>query len=82
MESTDEDNQADSTSSEESEEVFQDASEDEAMAITVECPEQDCAGGTNGERWKHTSDAAVAAVMLEHHLKSHDQQARQTDRKP
>ena len=82
MESTDEDNQADSTSSEESEEVFQDASEDETMAITVECPEQDCTGGTNDEAWKYTGDAAVAAVMLEHHLKSHDQQARQTDRKP
>ena len=74
--------EVDNVTSDEAEEPFQDAVEDGNMAVTVECPEQDCTGGTNGEGWTYTGDAAVAAVMLEHLLKSHGQQARQADRRP
>ena len=71
MDTTDENGQIDYVNSDEGEEPFVDAENDETMAVTVECPEQDCTGGTNDEVWKYTGEAAVAAVMLEHHLKSH-----------
>ena len=82
MESDDGDGPATNANSDEGEELFQDAIGDD-MAVTVECPEQGCTGGTNQEVWQYTGDAAIAAVMLGHHLKSHDPQTRQADsRKP
>ena len=82
MDTTDDNGQVDYVNSDEGEEPYLDAENDETMAISVECPEQDCTGGANGEAWKYTGDAAVAAVMLEHHLRSHGQQTRQADRRP
>ena len=81
MDATDENVQVDYVNSDEGEEPFEDAENDETMAVTVECPEQGCTGGTNGEIWRYTGDAAIAAVMLGHHLKSHDPQTRQADQK-
>ena len=80
MESNNEDGQTDIVNSDEGEEPFQDAIDDD-MAVTVECPEQGCKGGTNEDVWRYTGDAAIAAVMLGHHLRSHDPQTRQADPK-
>ena len=52
------------------------------MAVTVDCPEAGCTGGTDGAAWTYTGDAAIAAVMLDHHLRSHAQPGRQTEWRP
>ena len=52
------------------------------MAVTVDCPEAGCTGGNDGAAWTYTGDAAIAAVMLDHHLRSHAQPGRQTERRP
>ena len=81
MDFNDEDGPVDIINSDEGEEPFQDAIDDD-MAVTVECPEQGCTGGVNEEVWKYTGDAAIVAVMLGHHLKSHDQTRQVDPRKP
>ena len=63
MESNGEDGQTDIVNSDEGEEPFQDAIDDD-MAVTVERPEQGCKGGTNEDVWRYTGDVAIAAVML------------------
>ena len=62
MDATDENGQVDYVNSDEGEELFVDAETDETMAVTVECPEQGCTGGTNGEIWRYTGDAAIFRV--------------------
>ena len=64
--------------SDEDDAAFQDANEDPTMVVTINCPEQGCTAGANDAVWSYTGEPSIAAVMLEHHLRSHVQ----PDRRP
>ena len=68
--------------SNESGDEFSDAVDDTMAPIKLECPIQDCTGGTNGAKWSCEEEPTVAVALLQVHGYSHQQTPAPDTRKP
>ena len=56
-----------------SDDEFSDAVDDTMAPIKLECPIQDCTGGTDGAKWSCEAEPMVAVALLQVHGYSHQQ---------
>ena len=56
-----------------SDDEFSDAVDYTMAPIKLECPIQDCTGGTDGARWSCEEEPTVAVALLNSHGYSHQQ---------
>ena len=68
--------------SNESGDEFADAVDNTMAPIKLECPIQDCTGGTNGAKWSCEEEPTVAVALLQVHGYSHQQTPAPDTRKP